>query len=133
MLSYYYHWEYLFNKQSLKCYLQNYDERGLELKKSQLDACTIQESDSDLDEVHPLFNDQDLSRLTYGLMNRSNQNFERISNLVGQPLSYQDTEDILHASQRDIIYILQSIIECQQQHTTTSSRQNLEKLSRGTF
>ncbi len=56
-------------------------------------------------------------RLDHEALNRVNCYFERVFDLAGRPLSYQDAEEIAATSQGDVIAILRNIISCQQQHT----------------
>ncbi|XP_067307963.1 uncharacterized protein [Pseudorasbora parva] len=113
---------------------QDYEDRGLELfTSSQLDAwngaefsdsaeSSSDESDSGHAEIQPLFNERDLHRLSYDTLRRTNRNFERILDLVGRPLSYQETEEIVRASQSTIAANLQIIIDGQIQHQQTLDR-----------
>ncbi len=65
-----------------------------------------------------LFRERDLNRrLDHDMLNLVNWYFERLFDLVGQPLSYWEVEEIVTSTQGDVFLILRNIISCQQQHT----------------
>lgn len=66
----------------------------------------------------PLYRDGDLHRLNYDTLRTANINFLRILDVVSQPLSFQQTEELVYDSQREVVALLRTLIERQNQQTT---------------
>ncbi|KAK7172407.1 hypothetical protein R3I93_004666 [Phoxinus phoxinus] len=106
---------------------QDHSEGGLEIfLESQADVLDAAVSERDSSSIsscssdpgayyRPIYKEADVNTLNIETLRSVNRNFLRILDIVSQPLTFQETEDLVYGSMREVVGLLRTVIERQNQ------------------